>query len=456
MTGNQGTLQKIDLANGQVVSSLKLEVPLSYMVRKLQDESTIVGVGRNDSTFFLDIKTGKILQKTKGLPRAWRYTVDQKNQLVFADRFSKKVICYNLQLNKPIQKFGVLTPDVQSANFSEDGLHILVNDSEMNLNKIDLNPNQPVLSSYPLIDEDVKHHLRLSPDGKTLLAVSAEGTVFVWEVGDQAVLDQGPHRSSKILLYQNRNANPVISDVHFTPNSQAIVLADFLYGLFFRPKNRKSVFQHENNVEEFNLIQFSKDSNSILVNLIEDGFGDFYQLKVEDWTEQSIKNAKLGKKITVPHISDRLIQFDFTRNSKFLLYRNEIGEGGIQEVENGQKFLALNNCRFIDWLGTTQQYVLLISQQKIVIWDVTNKKISSQYDLPYSPLHADLHPQGNLLLLVRPDQSLELRNALDGKTLLNFFWEAGTNNFQLKNAEGKIDATSWKKLQEVLSLKTLQ
>lgn len=456
LTGNQGTLQKIDLANGQVISNLKLEVPLSYMVSKLQDESTIVGVGRNDSTFFLDIKTGKILQQTKGLPRAWRYTIDQKNQLVFADRFSKKVICYNLQLNKPIQKFGVLTPDVQSANFSADGLHILVNDSEMNLNKIDLNPTQPVLSAYPLIDEDVKHHLRLSPDGKTLLAASAEGTVSIWEVGDQAVLDQNPHQSSKILLYQNRYTNPVISDVHFTPNGQAIVLADFLYGMhFLDPQKIADQFsQHENNVEEFNLIQFSKDSNTILVNLIEDGFGDFYQLKVKDWTEQSIKNAKLVKKTTIPNIPDRLIQFEFTHNSKFLLYRNELGEGGIQEVETGQKLLSLNNCRLVDWVGNTQQYALLISQQKVVIWDVASKKISSQYDLPYSPLHADLHPQGNLLLLVRPDQSLEFRNVSDARVLLNFSWQAGTNNFQLKNAEGKIDATSWAKLQGVLSLKT--
>ena len=456
LTSNYSTLQKIDLTNGQVISSLKLEVQLSYMASKLQDESTIVGVGRNDTIFNLDINTGKILQRVKGLTKAWQYTLDQKNQLVFADYQGKKVICHNLQLNKPIQKFGVYTPDIQSANFSEDGLHILVNDSEINLHKIDLNPAQAVLSTYPLIDEEVKHHIRLSPDSKTLIAANAEGTVFVWKMGGQAELDQDPHLSSKILVHQQRNTFPTITNVHFTPNGQAIVLADFLYGLHFLDPQKitDQFFQHEDMVEDFNLIQFSKDSNAILVNLIEDGFGEFYQLNVKDWTAQSIKDKKLSKKFTVTNVPDRLIHFDFTRDFKLLLYRNEFGEGGIQEVETGQKLLVLNNCRFLDWMGSTQQFVMLISLQKVVIWDVVNKKISSQYDLPYSPLHADLHPQGNLLLLVRPDQSLELRNVLDGKTLLNFFWQAGTNNFHLKNAEGKIDATSWKKLQEVLSLKT--
>lgn len=452
---NYSNFQKINLVSGQITSSLKLEVPLFRMV-ELHNETTLVGLSHRDSTVHFDLKTGKVIYRGNDIQRAMNYQLDQKNQLVFIGDDGKRVLRYDPQVKKITQKFGVFTPDIQQASFSEDGLHILLNDAEMNLGKLDLNhPNQPMLNRYTLALSGYKHHIQLSSDAKKLFATTDRGYLGLWNVDNQPTMDQGVAMTSDLLVDQNGN-QPIITAVHFTPNGQQIVLADFLFGLHFvDPQKITDQFYHaENNVEEFNLIQFSKDSNSILVNLIDDGFGEFYELKMKDWTAGGIKNEKLSKKFTVTNIPDRLIQFDFTSDFKFLLYRNEVGEGGIQEVESGQKLLALNNCRFIDWLGTTQQYVLMISQQKVMIWDVANKKISSQYDLPYSPLHADLHPQGNVLLLVRPDQSLELCNAVDGKPLLNLFWQAGTNNFQLKNAEGKIDATVWAKLQTALALKT--
>lgn len=455
LTNRYRTVQKIDLKNGQIVSSLKLEAPLYRMV-KLLDEATIVGIGNRDSTFQFDLKTGKVIDRGKGLQNVIHYQLDQKNQLVFIGDEDKRIIRYDPQLKKNTQSFGVFTPDIQTVGFSDDGLHVLVNDTEMKLSKIDLNqPTKPILNTYALTNNWDRHHIKISNDSKQLFAVASNGIIESWDLTKPAELNQRADKSTGITLFENRYNSATITDFHIAPKAQQLVFSDFMFGLhFINPENLSDQFyQNEYNVEEFNLIQVSKDASSILVNLIDDGFGEFYQLNIKNWTAEGTKNEKLSKKFTVTNVIDRLTQFDFTPDFKFLLYRNEVGEGGIQEVESGQKLLALNNCRFAGWLGKTQKQVLLISQQKVVIWDVTNKKISGQYDLPFSPLHAALHPQGNLILLVHPDQSLVFCNALDGKPLLSFFWQAGTNNFQIKNSEGKIDATAWGKLQALLALK---
>ncbi|AEE53396.1 WD40 repeat domain-containing protein [Haliscomenobacter hydrossis] len=288
------TLQKINLINGEIESTIKLDRWLYRMIIT-RDETKILGLGSQDTSFYLDAKTGKIIEKNVYLSGAKSFKTDLKGRIVFMNKTEKKIFIFDSQLKTYTTTFGVFTSDIQEINFSKDGQHILINDSELNLEHLDLrNSRKLILSTYPLVKSRNKHHAELSPDAKKLAIATSDGSIQVWDTENKS-LQQGSTDYVSTDAFQGgwTRISPAISDLNFSADGKQIILADYTYGLYFFDVNKLSnqFFYNNHRQNDFNLIQPLKDSSLFLVNYIDESYGGFYQFDTQELSKDNIRTS---------------------------------------------------------------------------------------------------------------------------------------------------------------------
>lgn len=444
------TLQVINLINGKVESTIPLQRWLDDFIYT-SNEALIVGTGSGDTTYYLDAKTGSVTLKNADLDGSDFTTKDLKGRLVYMNKGGKKINIFDPQLKTQVAQFGVFVPDIQNIKFSGNGEHLLINDAERYVHDIDLrDPKQPNFSSYPLPYYWYRNLAELSPDSKKLAIVSADGDLTVWNTDNKTnQKNRIDYTSTTGFSHGWTRISPAITGLCFSPDGQQVILSDYTYGLyFFEVQNlSKQYFYSHLLQDENNLIKLPKDSSFLLINEMGKSYGGIYQFDLQSISKEKIDSGKFVKKFQVDYINERLIDFDVSNGNKFLAYQTDQGQGGVIEVGTNQKLLSVNNCLLAKWIGANKKYGLFVHQQKVTIWDVENQKTATQYNLPFIPVHAALHPSENLLLLVHPNQSFEIRSVVDGKLICSWFWQAGTNNFQLLNQNGQKNEEIWKSLQ---------
>lgn len=472
------TLKKIRLSDGQEVSTKKMPHHLFQLINAV-DETKIIAISWPDSTFYINALTGVITGRGTDCANAYDFSMDLRGQLLFMNTHGKKLTVLDPISKARTEKIGVLVPDIQNIKFSDNAKYLMINDAEYALDLINVDqPDKPSNTTIPLSKSSLKHDSQFSPDTRQVAVITADGDLSVWNIENLAtkntkvdtlhnisswrqsnrnplvteivISPEGQVSLVDLVFSERRNyGNPLITDLTYSPDGRQIILSEYRSGLIIvnAQKLSEQAYFKAQASSDFHLIQPRRDSSHLLlVNNTKDNYGDFIQLDLRNLSEKNTDGKAIKNSFHIDNFGERLKSFDFSQDYTLLSYQLKSGEAGVVEVKTSKKLVEFSHCSLVKWMDSNKRFVLFQSQFKVLIWDAMERKMVSQYDLPFLPLHTALHPSGQYLALVRPDQSIEFHNTLDGELLLTLYWRSGTSDFYIKNKQEQNDPQAWKKL----------
>ena len=442
-------LKKIRLSDGQEVFTKKMPHHLFQLINAA-DDTKIIGTSWPDTTFYINAVTGVITDRGTECANAYNFSMDLRGHLLFMNTHGKKLIVFDPISKARTERIGVLVPDIQSIKFSDDAKYLMINDAEYALDLIRINKKEnPSSKTIPLSKSSLKHHSQFSPDTKQLAVITADGDLSVWNIENLTSQSTKADSSFEVFSARLNYDIPLITDLTYSSDGGQIIISDNRYGLgFVNVQKPSEQLDFDAKIAgKYNLVQLHRDSSHLLlVNNIQDGLGDFMQFDLRDLSKGNIPSKGMKSRFRIRSFKERLTDFDFSQEYTMLSYHSKSGEAGVVEVQNSKNLVSFSHCSLVKWIGSNKRFILFQSQLKVLIWDAVERKIALQYNLPFLPLYAAVHPSGQYLVVVRPDHGIEFRNTLDGELLLTLYWRSGVPDFYIKNKQGQNDPQAWKNL----------